>query len=61
MTTDLAINAASGVEVPLLDLKAQYRELEAQIMEKLRSVCTSQQFILGAQVSDLMSCKPRCC
>jgi dTDP-4-amino-4,6-dideoxygalactose transaminase len=53
MTTDSAINSAFGVEVPLLDLKAQYRELEAQILEKLRSVCASQQFILGAQVKEL--------
>jgi dTDP-4-amino-4,6-dideoxygalactose transaminase len=39
--------------VPLLDLKAQYREIEAEIMEALRAVCADQQFILGPRVKEL--------
>lgn len=41
------------VEVPLLDLKAQYHELEPAIMEALREVCASQHFILGPRVQEL--------
>jgi dTDP-4-amino-4,6-dideoxygalactose transaminase len=39
--------------VPLLDLKAQYRTIEAEVMEALRDVCASQQFILGPHVKEL--------
>jgi dTDP-4-amino-4,6-dideoxygalactose transaminase len=39
--------------VPLLDLKCQYREIEAEIMETLRTVCADQQFILGPNVKKL--------
>jgi len=39
--------------VPLLDLKAQYRELETEIMEAMREVCVSQHFILGPRVQEL--------
>jgi dTDP-4-amino-4,6-dideoxygalactose transaminase len=41
------------LEVPLLDLKAQYRELEAEITEALREVCAEQHFILGPCVREL--------
>jgi dTDP-4-amino-4,6-dideoxygalactose transaminase len=41
------------VAVPLLDLKCQYREIEAKIMEALREVCANQQFILGSNVKQL--------
>jgi dTDP-4-amino-4,6-dideoxygalactose transaminase len=41
------------LEVPLLDLKAQYRELESEIMEALRQVCADQHFILGPRVRQL--------
>lgn len=46
-------NPTVSVEVPLLDLRAQYVELEAEIMEKLRAVCKNQNFILGSHVMDL--------
>jgi dTDP-4-amino-4,6-dideoxygalactose transaminase len=39
--------------VPLLDLKRQYREIEAEIMDALREVCANQQFILGPNVKKL--------
>jgi len=39
--------------VPLLDLKEQYREIEIEVMETIREVCASQQFILGPRVREL--------
>ena len=39
--------------VPLLDLKAQYAPIEAEIMAALHHVCASQKFILGAHVDEL--------
>jgi dTDP-4-amino-4,6-dideoxygalactose transaminase len=41
------------VKVPLLDLRAQYRPIRAEIMAALESVCDEQAFILGARVADL--------
>ena len=41
------------VNVPLLDLKAQYRSIRTEIMAALESVCDEQAFILGARVADL--------
>jgi len=41
------------VNVPLLDLKAQYRQIRAEVMAALESVCEEQAFILGARVADL--------
>jgi dTDP-4-amino-4,6-dideoxygalactose transaminase len=43
----------SFVNVPLLDLKAQYRQIRADVMAALESVCEEQAFILGARVADL--------
>lgn len=42
-----------SVEVPLLDLKGQYRGMEAEIMGAIREVCVSQSFILGPRVREL--------
>ena len=39
--------------VPLLDLKAQYVQLEDEISDALREVCASQYFILGPGVKKL--------
>ncbi len=36
--------------VPLLDLKAQFAQIRAEIMPVIEEVCASQQFILGAHV-----------
>ncbi|HEV3182210.1 MAG TPA: DegT/DnrJ/EryC1/StrS family aminotransferase, partial [Steroidobacteraceae bacterium] len=40
-------------QVPLLDLKLQYRPLAAQIEAAIATVCASQHFILGAAVREL--------
>jgi dTDP-4-amino-4,6-dideoxygalactose transaminase len=39
--------------VPLLDLKAQYRQIEADVMRAVSAVCASQRFILGPNVEAL--------
>lgn len=39
--------------VPCLDLKAQYREIKAEVVEALHKVCASQKFILGPHVKEL--------
>ncbi len=39
--------------VPLLDLKAQFAEIRAEVMPLIEQVCASQQFILGEHVRGL--------
>src|SRR5580704_8432388 len=39
--------------VPLLDLKAQFAQIRAEVMPLIEQVCASQQFILGQHVSAL--------
>jgi dTDP-4-amino-4,6-dideoxygalactose transaminase len=39
--------------VPLLDLKAQFAQIRAEVMPAIDKVCASQHFILGAQVHAL--------
>ncbi len=41
------------MEIPLLDLKAQYRIIEKEINLKIKEVLSSQQFILGKEVEGL--------
>jgi len=41
--------------VPLLDLKAQFAQIRAEVMPVIESVCASQQFILGEHVRALES------
>src|SRR5437867_6558786 len=41
------------MQVPLLDLKAQYRQIRTEVMAALEAVCDEQAFILGARVADL--------
>jgi len=41
------------MQVPLLDLKPQYRPLAAEIQAVIEKVCASQGFILGPQVKEL--------
>jgi dTDP-4-amino-4,6-dideoxygalactose transaminase len=41
------------MQVPLLDLKAQFAGIENEITEAIREVCVSQQFILGPKVEEL--------
>jgi len=45
--------AATRMEVPLLDLKGQYQTLKAEILPVIEKVCASQNFILGAYVKEL--------
>jgi dTDP-4-amino-4,6-dideoxygalactose transaminase len=42
-----------NLQVPLLDLKAQFRAIEVEVMEALREVCGAQRFILGPSVKEL--------
>ena len=46
-------DADGAIVVPLLDLRAQYAPLEAEIMGELREICARQQFILGPHVQRL--------
>jgi dTDP-4-amino-4,6-dideoxygalactose transaminase len=41
------------INVPLLDLKAQYRDLKSPIMEAIEKVCDSQWFVMGPNVKAL--------
>ena len=44
---------ARRLAVPLLDLQAQYRAIEPEVMDALREVCARQQFVLGPRVPEL--------
>jgi dTDP-4-amino-4,6-dideoxygalactose transaminase len=44
---------ASMTNVPLLDLKAQFAQIRAEVMPIIEQVCSSQRFILGEQVLGL--------
>ena len=41
------------MQVPLLDLKAQYVPLRAEIERAIREVCDEQRFVLGPRVAEL--------
>ncbi|MBI4401224.1 MAG: DegT/DnrJ/EryC1/StrS family aminotransferase [Nitrospirae bacterium] len=41
------------MRVPLLDLKAQYREIRTEVMAAIQAVCDEQGFILGPRVVEL--------
>jgi len=43
----------SASKVPLLDLKAQFAPLRADVLEAIARVCDAQQFILGPEVEAL--------
>ena len=43
----------SAQKVPLLDLKAQFAPLRADVLEAIARVCDAQQFILGSEVEGL--------
>lgn len=47
------VSAASRMEVPLLDLQAQYRPIRDQLLAAITRVCDSQRFILGPEVEAL--------
>lgn len=39
------------INVPLLDLKAQFTQIRGEVMHAIEAVCESQRFILGEQVT----------
>ena len=39
------------MNIPLLDLKSQFKTLKSEIMPVIEEVCDSQMFILGEKVS----------
>jgi dTDP-4-amino-4,6-dideoxygalactose transaminase len=41
------------MQVPLLDLKAQYRALESDVQAAIREVCETQQFVMGPRIVEL--------
>src|SRR5580658_3632560 len=47
------LQPATAMQVPLLDLKQQYRPLAADIQAAIAAVCEGQHFILGAEVKKL--------
>ena len=47
------VQAQPAMQVPLLDLKPQYRPLAAEIQAVIEKVCASQGFILGPAVKEL--------
>ena len=47
--------------VPLLDLKAQFAQIRAEVMPLIEEVCASQQFILGEHVRGLEAEVARYC
>ena len=49
------------MQVPLLDLKAQYQQLAAEITVVLQQICESQQFILGRHVIEFESAAAHYC
>jgi len=48
-------------KVPLLDLKAQYREFKAEVLPILERICDSQAFILGPETTALEAAVARYC
>src|SRR5260370_38580939 len=46
---------SARMQVPLLDLKPQYKPLAAEIQAAIEKVCASQGFILGPAVKELES------
>jgi len=49
----MGISPKNVLEVPLLDLRAQYAPLRDEVERAIRDVCDSQQFILGPRVKAL--------
>jgi dTDP-4-amino-4,6-dideoxygalactose transaminase len=49
------------IDVPLLDLKAQYAQIRAEVMPVIEEVCASQRFILGEHVVRLEAEVARYC
>jgi dTDP-4-amino-4,6-dideoxygalactose transaminase len=39
------------MQVPLLDLKAQYRVIKSEVMAAIEAVCDEQGFVLGPRLT----------
>jgi dTDP-4-amino-4,6-dideoxygalactose transaminase len=46
------LNQGVDVNVPLLDLKAQYRGIKSEIMAVIEAVCDEQGFVLGPRLAE---------
>ncbi len=55
------INYFPMITVPLLDLKAQFAQIRAEVMPLIEGVCASQQFILGEHVRQFEAEAARYC
>jgi dTDP-4-amino-4,6-dideoxygalactose transaminase len=53
MTAAGTDRGAGAMQVPMLDLQAQYRPLRDQILAAVTRVCDSQRFIMGPEVEQL--------
>src|SRR5271168_2747240 len=49
------------IDVPLLDLKAQYAQIRAEVLPAIERVCAGQRFILGDEVLGLEAEVARYC
>jgi dTDP-4-amino-4,6-dideoxygalactose transaminase len=49
------------MQVPLLDLKAQYRQIKAEVRARLDEICESQMFILGPEVARMEEALAKYC
>jgi dTDP-4-amino-4,6-dideoxygalactose transaminase len=47
-----ATHSKQSTAVPLLDLQRQYRTIREEVLAAIERVCSSQQFILGAEVEE---------
>lgn len=47
------VTGSEAVEVPLLDLRAQYRQIRTEVADRIAQVCEGQHFILGPSVKQL--------
>lgn len=53
MTEQASARAPREIQVPMLDLQAQYRPIRDALIEAVTRVCDSQRFILGPEVEGL--------
>src|SRR2546423_7055323 len=65
VSTDIQEDRTGGIvsmmHVPLLDLKAQYATIRAEIREAMDRVCEAQHFILGPEVLALEAAMGKFC
>ncbi len=53
MATSGTTRAAATMQVPMLDLQAQYRPIRDAVIDAVTRVCDSQRFIMGAEVEGM--------